>query len=75
MDVVQSDTTTKLAECIEDIVSTLDPACKTLTGMSLATVLQRTPSAGVSQRKTKYERKKENRNRLRSVKAAIESEL
>ena len=79
MDVVQPDTTlppTKLAKRIgENIVTSLDPGCKTLTGMSLATVLQRTPSAGVSQRKTKSERKKENRNRLRSVKAAIETEL
>ena len=53
----------------------LDPACQQLTGMSLATVLQHTPIAGVIQKKNKIIAKKENRDRLRSVKTAIESEL
>ena len=59
----------------ENLVKVLDPACQQLTGMSLATVLQHTPIAGVIQKKNKIIAKKENRDRLRSVKTAIESEL
>ena len=67
MEVAQLDTTlppTILVKRIgeEYIVTSLNPACKTRTGISLAAVLQHTPSAGVLQRKTKSERiKKENK--------------
>ena len=67
---------TKLAKKIgHDIVTQLEPTCKELTGRSLADVLQRTPTAGVTKRKTPAAIKKENREQLRGVKHAIESEL
>ena len=67
---------TKLAKKIgHDIVTQLEPTCKELTGRSLADILQRTPTAGVTKRKTPAAIKKENREQLRGVKHAIESEL
>ena len=66
----------KLARKVgQDIVTQLEPTCKELTGRSLADVLQSTPIAGVTKRKTPAAKKKENRARLREVKHAIESEL
>ena len=38
---------------VESLVKVLDPACQQLTGMSLATILQHTPIAGVIQKKKK----------------------
>ena len=46
-----------------------------MTGGSLADVLQKTPAAGVVKRKRPAEVKKENRDRLRGDKHAIEGEL
>lgn len=67
---------TKLAKKLGgDIVSQLDHTCVELTGGSLADVLQKTPAAGLVKRKPPAEIKKENRDRLRGVKQAIESEL
>ena len=67
---------TKLAKKLgQDIVSQLDHTCVELTGGSLADVLQKTPAAGVVKRKRPAEVKKENRDRLRGVKHAIEREL
>ena len=58
-----------------DIVTHLDPACRELTGKSLVDVLQVTPEAGVSKKKSASERKKENRDKLRDVKTAIQTEI
>ena len=66
----------KLAKKVgQDIVTQLEPTCKDLTGRSLADLLQCTPTAGVTKRKTPAAKKKENRDRLREVKHAIESDL
>lgn len=59
----------------QDIVTQLDPACRELTGKSLVDVLQVTPEAGVSKKKSASERKKENRDKLREVKTAIQTEI
>ena len=67
---------TKLAKKLgQDLVAKLEPTCVELTGRSLADVLQKTPVAGVTKRKQPAEVKKENRDRVRGVKLAIESEL
>lgn len=58
----------------QDIVTQLDPACRELTGKSLADVLQTTPQAGLTKRKTLTERIKENRGRLREIKMAVQTE-
>ena len=59
----------------QDIVTQLDPACREITGKSLADVLQATSQAGVSKKKTQSEKKKENRDKLREVKTAIQTEI
>jgi hypothetical protein len=67
---------TKLAKKLgQDIVAKLEPTCVELTGGSPADVLQKTPVAGVMKRKQPAQVKKENRDRIRGVKQAIESEL
>lgn len=55
----------------QDIVAQLDPACREITGKSLVDVLQVTQETGVSKKKAS-ERKKENREKLREIKTAIQ---
>ena len=64
---------TKLARKLgQDIVAKLEPTCMELTRGSLADVLQKT---GVTKNKQPAQVKKENRDTIRGVKQAIESEL
>jgi len=51
------------------------PPAKQAKNVGLADVLQSSPTAGVTKRKTPAAIKKENRDQLREVKHAIESEL
>lgn len=67
---------TKLAKTIgHELVSKVSPQCEKLVGMPLSKVLEMTPSAGVQQRKTSAEKKKESRKRLRDIKNTLESEM